>query len=178
MSVAVVVLAAGAGTRYGGAKQLHDIRGTPMLERVLGAARDSGIDERVVVLGAGAEAVLEAVDLLGARPVVSVRWRDGQAASLATGLDAVSAGAALVVLGDGPGLDPEALRRLAAARLPDRPDEPLAADYGDGRSHPVLLPRGIWPQLPRTGETPGRGLAVRLVDCRDLPPPGDVDYAD
>jgi len=32
--------------------------------------------------------------------------------------------------------------------------------------------------LPSTGETPGREVPVRLVDCGDLPPPGDVDYPD
>ncbi|HVI20037.1 MAG TPA: NTP transferase domain-containing protein [Gaiellales bacterium] len=178
MTLAVVVLAAGAGTRYGGAKQLHPVAGRPMLERVLAAARDSGIEERVVVLGAHAESVLGAVDLQGARAVVSDRWRAGQAGSLTDGLAAVEGEAALVVLGDGPELDSEALRRVAAARMPTRPEEALAADYGAGRSHPVLLPRPVWAALPLTGETPGRSIPVRLVDCSDLRPPGDVDHAD
>jgi hypothetical protein len=40
-----------------------------------------------------------------------------------------------------------------------------------------VLPRAVWPLLPVTGETPGRGLAATLIDCSDLPDPGDVDYA-
>jgi CTP:molybdopterin cytidylyltransferase MocA len=175
MTTAVVVLAAGAGSRYGGAKQVHDSAGRPMLERVLEAVEQTGIGERVVVLGAHAERVLGAVDLHGARAVVSARWPDGQAASLHDGLAALSADAALVVLGDGPGLDPRALTRLAGAW---DGETALAADYGNGRSHPVLLPRSTWPSLPTDGETPGRSVDVRLVDCRDLNPPGDVDYAD
>ena len=76
------------------------------------------------------------------------------------------------MLGDGPRLSADAVRRVAAV------GEPAAADYGSGRSHPVLLPRAVWGSLPSTGETPGREVPVRLVDCGDLPPPGDVDYPD
>jgi hypothetical protein len=53
----------------------------------------------------------------------------------------------------------------------------LAADYGAGRSHPVVIPRSLWSRIPRRGDTPVRPLGADLVDCRDLRPPGDVDYA-
>jgi CTP:molybdopterin cytidylyltransferase MocA len=175
VTAAVVVLAAGGGSRYGGVKQLHDAGGRPMLERVLAAVEQADVGERVVVLGAFADRVLAAVDLHGARAVVSDRWSEGQAASLHDGLATLSADAAVVVLGDGPGLDPRAIARLVGAW---NGRTPLAADYGSGRSHPVLLPRSTWPELPQSGETPGRSVAVRLIDCRDLHPPGDVDYAD
>ena len=174
--IAAVVLAAGEGRRFGGPKQLHRVDGAPMLERVLVAVEEAGIAERVVVLGARAGDVLEAVDLHGARAVICEGWRDGQAASLHAGLAAVSeeADRALVVLGDGPALDPRAVRRMAGAPTTARV---LAADYGAGRSHPVVLPRALWDQLPLHGETPVRPLGAELVDCRDLRPPGDVDYA-
>jgi CTP:molybdopterin cytidylyltransferase MocA len=174
--IAAVVLAAGEGRRYGGLKQLHAVDGTPMLDRVLTAVERSGISERVVVLGARAGDVLAAVDLHGARPVICEAWRDGQAASLQAGLAALppDADRALVVLGDGPGLDPAAIRRMAGSVPGERV---LAADYGAGRSHPVVIPRSLWGQIPRHGETPVKPLGADLVDCRDLRPPGDVDYA-
>jgi len=174
--IAAVVLAAGEGRRYGGLKQLHSVDGVPMLDRVLGAVEHAGIPERVVVLGARAGDVLAAVDLHGARAVICETWRDGQAASLHTGLAALpqDADRALVVLGDGPALDPDAVRRMAAHPAARRV---LAADYGAGRSHPVVIPRTLWAQIPRQGETPVRPLGAELVDCRDLRPPGDVDYA-
>src|SRR4051794_35767064 len=82
-----VVLAAGEGRRFGGRiKQLHDVGGRPMLERVLAVMASAGLGDLVVVLGANSDAVLEAVDLQSARPVVSPRWADGQAASLADAL--------------------------------------------------------------------------------------------
>jgi CTP:molybdopterin cytidylyltransferase MocA len=176
--IAAVVLAGGAGRRYGGAKQLHDVGGRPMLERVLSAVAAASVSDRVVVLGARADEVLAAVDLHGSRPVVCDGWESGQAASLRCGLDALelTVAAALVVLGDGPGLHAQALARVADA-WDGRPGSVLAADYGNGRSHPVLLPRAVWADLPATGEAPGRELPVDLVNCRDLQAPGDVDYA-
>jgi molybdenum cofactor cytidylyltransferase len=171
-TAAILVLAAGEGRRFGGVKQLHVIDGRPMLEHVLIAAAASDVECRVAVLGAHADAVLAGIDLNGARPVVSERWADGQAASLRTGLRALPDGIteAVVVLGDGPRLSAEAVRRVLLAGKGVR-----AADYGAGRSHPVVLPRDVWASLPSSGETPGRALPARLIDCRDLPAPGDID---
>jgi molybdenum cofactor cytidylyltransferase len=174
--IGAVVLAAGEGRRFGGRKQLHPVDGLPMLERVLQAVAAGGVGERVVVLGAHAGDILAAVDLHGARAIVCEAWRDGQAASLHAGLSAlpVEVDRALVVLGDGPTLDPAAVARMAEAPSGTRV---LAADYGAGRSHPVVVPRPLWKEIPRHGETPVRPLGADLVDCRDLRPPGDVDYA-
>jgi CTP:molybdopterin cytidylyltransferase MocA len=171
--LAAVILAAGEGRRYGGAKQLHRIDGRPMLEVVCRTVAAAGIAERTVVLGARAAEVAAAVDTHGARVVTCERWREGQAASLQCGLAAQdpSVTEALVVLGDGPALSAEAVRRVAHGA------GPRAADYGNGRSHPVVLPRAIWTALPVRGDTPGRAVEVTLVDCTGLPEPGDVDYA-
>jgi nicotine blue oxidoreductase len=176
--IAAVVLAAGAGRRYGGAKQLHPVDGSPMLERVLAAVAAAPVDDRVVVLGARADAVRTGIDLHGVRPVLCDAWADGQAASLRCGLAALDPAveAAVIVLGDGPRLRAEAIARVVD-EAPRHPGAVLAADYGGGRSHPVLLPRTVWASLPAIGETPARGLPAAMVDCRDLEPPGDVDYA-
>jgi CTP:molybdopterin cytidylyltransferase MocA len=173
-TIAAVVLAAGEGRRFGGPKQLHLIDGITMLERVLIAVERSGIATRLVVLGARAERITAEVPLHGAVAVLSPRWADGQAASLKTALETLPERIeeALVVLGDGPGLDPRAIRRTAAAGRGVR-----AADYGRGRSHPVVLPRACWAALPEAGDTPGRDLEATLIDCSGLPEPGDVDYA-
>jgi CTP:molybdopterin cytidylyltransferase MocA len=172
--LAAVILAAGEARRYGGPKQLHPVGGRPMLEVVCETVAASGIGHRTVVLGARAEQVAGAVDTHGAATVVCERWRDGQAASLRCGLESLDASVeeALIVLGDGPSLSAEAIRRVAAG------SGPRAADYGSGRSHPVVLPRSTWPELPARGETPGRSIGVLLVDCSDLPEPGDVDYSE
>ncbi|HET6849479.1 MAG TPA: nucleotidyltransferase family protein [Gaiellales bacterium] len=174
--LAALILAAGEARRYGGAKQLHPVGGRPMLEVVCATVAASGIAGRTVVLGARAGQVTAAVDMHGAAIVVCERWQDGQAASLLCGLESLAPDVdeALIVLGDGPWLSAEAIRRVAGGSG----SGPRAADYGSGRSHPVVLPRSSWSSLPTRGETPGRTVNVRLVDCTDLQAPGDVDYSE
>ena len=82
--IAVLVLAGGAGRRFGGAKQLHEVDGRPMLERVVAIVNAAELGEVVVVLGARAGEVAAAVDL-GTRAGGGVRalgGRPGRIASL------------------------------------------------------------------------------------------------
>ena len=158
-----VVLAAGASSRYGVAPPKQQ----ELLPAVLAALRASSAVGGILVV-------------LGAHPVdtdeATVRcpdWELGPGASLRCGLAALpgDAEAALIVLADGPGLDPRALDRIAAAWRTDGGDV-VAATYGGVRLHPVLLARAAWPLVPDEG---ARGLEARLVPCDDLDPPGDID---
>lgn len=159
--ISAVVLAAGASTRFGSPKQAVLLE--PVLERVRGS---SAVGEIVVVLGAH--------DL--ATSVRSIRcpdWELGPGASLRCGLNALGddAEAAVVVLGDGPDLDPRSIDRVVAAwRAGAGPL--VAATYGGVRLHPLLLARESWTDVPDAGL---RALPAELVRCDDLSPPGDVD---
>jgi nicotine blue oxidoreductase len=82
--------------------------------------------------------------------------------------------AAIVVLADGPDLAPAAIDRVAEAWRAEGGDV-LAATYGGKRSHPVLLARAVWGEVPDEGARP---LPARFVPCDDLGSPGDVDFAD
>jgi CTP:molybdopterin cytidylyltransferase MocA len=85
----------------------------------------------------------------------------------------LDADAAVVVLADGPRLDPRAVDRVVESWR-NGTGERLAATYdGANRSHPVLLARSTWDDVPDDG---ARALEVTLVPCDDLRPPGDVDY--
>ena len=176
-----MLLAAGAGSRFraagGGRKLLAAWNGMPLLEWPLRALAAADLRDRVVVLGAGADEILAAVDLHGARAIVNPDYADGMATSLRAGLAALDGGceAAIVALGDGPHLHPHAIGRVLAA-LPTAGDGVAAAAYGGTRGHPVALVRDAWPRLPVTGEAGGRALGdVLLVPCDDLGHPGDVD---
>src|SRR5439155_9024718 len=94
-------------------------------------------------------------------------------ASLRCGLAALppEAEAALVVLADGPDLDPRAVDRVVESWRSEGGDA-VAASYGGVRLHPVLLGRAAWPSVPDEG---ARAIEARLVACDDLSPPGDVD---
>ena len=80
MRIGGLVLAAGEGSRFGGTKQLAAVGGRPMLEHALASV--AALSPRVVVLGHEAEAILAAVSLQGAQPVVCRDWASGQSASL------------------------------------------------------------------------------------------------
>jgi molybdenum cofactor cytidylyltransferase len=174
-----LVLAAGAGTRFGGAKQLADLHGTPLLEHALRAMAAAQLGRVVVVLGASAEEILGQVDLHGAAPVICDRWEDGQSASLAYGLSTVDdAEAALVVLGDQPRLSPQAIERVLQARDPGV--EAVRASYYGEPGHPVLLERSLFARLRDVSGDRGarnllRSVKTREVSCDDLGGGEDVD---
>jgi nicotine blue oxidoreductase len=158
--IAAVVLAAGASSRYG----TDPPKQADLLPQVLEALRHSCVDEVVVVSGAHE------------LPVESVRcdeWARGPGASLRCGLAALGddVEAAVVVLADGPDLDPGAVDRVVEDWRAGGGDV-VAASYGGVRLHPVLLARDAWPLVPDEG---ARALEARLVACDDLRPPGDVD---
>jgi CTP:molybdopterin cytidylyltransferase MocA len=155
-----VVLAAGAATRFGSAKQRL------LLPRVLERVRASCVDDAVVVLGA------HEVET-DARTVHAHDWEDGPGASVRTGLKALAPEieAAVIVLADGPNLSAAAIDRVVATwRAGGSPV--LAASYGGVRGHPVLLAREVWATVPDEG---ARALEPQLVPCDDLGAPGDVD---
>jgi CTP:molybdopterin cytidylyltransferase MocA len=109
-------------------------------------------------------------------PVESVHcpdWERGPGASLRCGLVSLppEAEAAVVVLADGPNLDPRAVDRVVEDWRTNGGDA-VAATYGGVRLHPVLLARALWADVPDEG---AKSLPARLVSCDDLTPPGDVD---
>jgi molybdenum cofactor cytidylyltransferase len=176
-----VVLAAGAGSRFGGGKQLAELGGRPLLEWALAALAAAPVDERVLVLGCGARSIAEEVDLHGARVVVCERWQEGQAASLASGLSALAgagAEAAVMTLGDQPHLSPQAIERVLAARGDGA--AAVRATYAGEPGHPVLLERELFePLRDVTGDHGARNLLLRVktraVPCDDLGGGADVD---
>jgi nicotine blue oxidoreductase len=161
MSVAAVVLAAGAATRFGEPKQRLLVG--EVLDRL---RRSTAVDEIVVVEGA------YELDV-DARIVHCEEWERGQGASLRCGLGALEpqVAAAVVILADGPDLAAAAVDRMVASWQEGAGDI-LAASYGGVRGHPVVLGRSVWASVPDEG---ARALEPVLVPCDDLGAPGDVD---
>jgi CTP:molybdopterin cytidylyltransferase MocA len=155
-----IVLAAGESRRFGRPKQQLLLE--PVLERV----RRSSVPEALVVLGAH--------DVPSSAPAVHCPdWERGRGASLRCGLRSLGpeVAAAVVVLGDGPDLSPDAIDRVVEVWR-ESGAEVVAATYGGDRGHPVLLTRAVWERIPDQG---ARSLPALLVPCDDLGAPGDVD---
>ncbi|MGN6444504.1 nucleotidyltransferase family protein [Amnibacterium sp.] len=177
-----LVLAAGAGSRYGSPKALaRTPDGEPWIRRAVRTLLAGGCDEVVVVLGAEAA---DAAALLPAeaRAVVTERWREGLGASLADGVAALpEADVALVSLVDLPGLPPAVVERVLDA---GRGRAALARAVYDGRpGHPVLLGRDHWAGFRDAlrGDRGGRSYlethGAQHVECGDLFTGEDVDRA-
>jgi CTP:molybdopterin cytidylyltransferase MocA len=174
-----LVLAAGAGTRFGGRKQLAELDGRPLLEHAVRAMTNSPVGRVVVVLGALVDEVTATVDLHGAEPFTCERWDEGQAASLACGLaELKDCEAVVVTLGDQPRMSPDAIGRVIGARGAGA--AAVRATYWGAPGHPVLLERDLFDAFRDvTGDHGARNLLlsvpVRDVPCDDLGGGDDVD---
>ncbi|MGN6168903.1 MAG: nucleotidyltransferase family protein [Solirubrobacteraceae bacterium] len=173
--IAGLILAAGAGSRYGSSpKLLADLGGRPLLEHAIEAqCLVPELDPIAVVLGAHSAAILERVDFMRARPVLCASWREGIAASLRCGSEALSdARRVIVTLGDEPLMSPKIITRFLDAAPGTR------ATYDGQPGHPVVLGSE---QLRGVAELSGdRGARELLrggptIECGALGPRGDVD---
>jgi molybdenum cofactor cytidylyltransferase len=188
--ISAVVLAAGASTRFGRTKQLALLGGEPLVQHVVDAAAEAGIDEIVVVLGHEAEAVQAGMRLPPTgRLVVNARFAEGQSTSLGAGLRACHpcSEAAVVLLADQPGIRPEHVRALVAG-FRDSGSEVVRLRFRDAPG-PALLARRTWPEVSAlSGDTGARALfsqhpeRIRWVSVdedapRDIDLPEDLDRA-
>ena len=189
MTVAGLVLAAGAGSRMGTPKAILDYRGEPLISRAVRTAFAGGCDLVFAVLGAEVEQAGSYAAAAGASIVVNSAWADGMGVSLRAGLDAIEASApdasaALVLLVDQPHITKAAVAAVLSAQR-DPADETVlaAAAYEGERGHPVLLGRAHWPGLRPTliGDVGARAYLrehrdeLILVPCEALADPRDLD---
>lgn len=185
LPLAGLVLAAGAGRRFGGPKPLAVYRGEVLVARALRSVAggcDAGVT--VVVGAAGADVAAAARAALPAvRVVANADWATGLAGSLRAGLAAQPAHAAavLVLLADQPAVTPADLAALRAAWLAD-PGRIVAAGFAGTAGVPAILPRGTWPALAAlTGDQGARTVIAEAADRIVVPLPNaarDVDTPD
>ena len=175
MDVHWLLLAAGAGRRYGGPKALVD----DWLSRSLAVLSRGGCGGLTVVLGAEADRARRLVPE-GVEVVVADDWDEGMGASLRAGLRSLPpADAVLVHLVDLPDVSAVVVARVLAAAT--GPATLARAAYAGTPGHPVLLGHDHWAVIAEgaAGDRGARGYlaahAVDLVECGDLATGHDVD---
>lgn len=118
--IGVVVLAAGAGKRFGGGKLLAELDGRPLLRHVLDAVRATRPGRCVVVVGDDAERLRSVIAGGDETSVVNPDPAAGLSGSVRLGVREClrlmpGAQGVLVVLGDQPRISPEVIRALAGS---------------------------------------------------------------
>lgn len=171
-----ILLAAGAGRRYGKPKVLVD----GWLDTAIAALLGGGCADVVLVLGA---AVVTAP--AGSRAITATNWAHGLSASVRAGLaEADRGGAEYAVLHvvDTPDVGSAVVARVLAAARAD-PSGLARAYFGHRPGHPVVIARRHWLGVRAmvSGDTGAAGYlrtqpGVAQVDCGDLAGGLDVDH--
>ncbi|MFC3651398.1 NTP transferase domain-containing protein [Dyella humi] len=171
-SPVILLLAAGEGSRFGGAKQLADVGGEPMVRRVARMLLDTETPV-LAVTGAYADEVEAVLDDLPLSLVRCEDWHLGMGQSLAAGARELMhlfphASSVLVVLADQPLLDIESLRSMLQrhALVPDRM---LATQQHGTQGPPALFPRDCFDALAKlSGSHGARALLQRNASRVEL----------
>lgn len=160
---AALILAAGAGSRFGSLKQLVPLHGKPLLQHAIDAAAGVLPNNVYCVLGNGASAIEAAVS--DARFIQNEHWSAGMGGSLAAGVMALADDYdwLLVMLGDQPAVTAQHLQRLVAA-LPGV--DCVCSRYGAARGVPAIFTRAWYPRL--AGLQGDRGAQALLRDQREV----------
>jgi molybdenum cofactor cytidylyltransferase len=192
MKLEAIILAAGAGSRFGGGKLLAPWGDGVLLDGAMATAFAAPVDLVSVVWG-GDRRVVSAARTFADRAGQSGRLRlvhaehhaDGMAQSLKTGVAAVdpAAAGAFVFLGDMPRIAPSIPTRLAEALAGGA--MAAAPSFASRRGHPVLFAAALFPQLSAlSGDRgaaqvlAGLGEALALVASPDDGVLFDVDRPD
>ena len=146
-----IVLAAGASSRMGKAKQLLELNGQPMVSRMCFLAKAAGFDAVLVVTGARQKLVEKAVPDF-AYTAHNTNWASGMGSSVYTGLTWAiehfpELSCAGVILTDQPFLSSALLTQMLRS-LKDNDEASGAAAFYQGQlGVPALFSAALFPEL-------------------------------
>lgn len=181
-TIEAIVLAAGAGARFGGGKLTAAWRDGVLLDGALSAAFAAPCRTVAVTFGAD-PAVAKAARAFAERKGATDRLRlieaadhaEGLAASLRAGLASLpaDAAAAMIFLGDMPDLPLRIGEALADALAPGT--EAAAPVWEGRRGHPVLIRRSLFAQVAALRGDRGAGALLAALGPRlaQVPAPSD-----
>ena len=186
-NVGAIVLAAGRSSRMGSNKLLAQIRGKPLVRYAVEAALGSAASGVYVVTGNEADAVASTLEDLPASIINNPEYTTGLSSSLRFGLKALpdQADAALILLGDMPGVRRELIDKLIAAFNPGEGRCICVATRSGKRGNPVLWAKRFFPEMEvLEGDVGAKHLMAQYaelvceVEADDDGPLDDIDTPD
>ena len=185
MRLGAVLMASGAGRRFGGNKLLHPVEGIPMMERVL-AAVPAELFIRACVVSCYPDILVLAGER-GYLPVPNPDAAQGQSASVRLGLSRLTdLDGVMFCVCDQPWLRRSSVERLLAD-FSAHPDHICSLSWKGERGSPAVFPRDLFPELlALTGDRGGGGVirahrdrlrlveAYRSEELQDMDTPFDL----
>jgi CTP:molybdopterin cytidylyltransferase MocA len=152
MTVAAIVLAAGASRRLGQPKQLLMHGGETMIERAIRLANEAGFAPVITVLGAYHDLIRKVVRFSNSAPVINSAWDQGISTSIQVGLAALEDSAAqasgvLMLACDQPRLSAEHLRAMLEVFCAQAALAIVASAYQGVLGIPAVFPRKVFAEL-------------------------------
>lgn len=149
--VGLIILAAGASTRMGTPKQLLQYRQQSLIHYVIEQAIASVCRPVIVVLGANAERIIPAVELLDACIVENLQWSVGMSTSIAVGIEALNeikpdVEAVVLMLCDQPFVTTQTINQLVEV-YQSTGKHIVASEYAEIWGVPALFNRSLFSKL-------------------------------
>lgn len=180
--VVALVLAAGRATRFGSAKLLALLDGSPLIQHCVDRVCASAVDDVIVVAGDRIEEIRHTISDTRARVMRNPHPEDGLASSLRAGVAAApEAGALIIVLGDQPRIDPAVIDALISMWRRGE-GRIVVPRYRGTQGHPVLFDGSLRAELlVLTGDRGAREvIATHEKEVAwfavDADAPHDVDF--
>jgi molybdenum cofactor cytidylyltransferase len=169
--ISAMVLAAGRSRRMGAQKLLLPYRGQPLIAHVVDEVLGSPVDHVIVVTGKEGSSIVEALADRRVHIVANTNPNDEMLHSVRCGLSAIpdEAEAAMVALGDQPGITADIVARLVRS-FQATPRGIVVPTHKGQRGHPLLFAMRYRREILASHE--GRGLRGLLEahpqDVREL----------
>lgn len=167
MSFYAIILAAGESTRMGSPKALLKIKDKTFLEHIIQTIHDAGIVQKIVILGHGAETIIQSIDSeriqkdFSVKILVNEDYRRGQLSSIQTAVKSLpkSAKAIIVCPVDRPLISSKLLNQLVTTFNETKAPVVLPI-HNAKRGHPMIFSSNVFKEILRAPEDVGARAVV------------------
>jgi len=165
VKIGCVLLAAGAGKRFGGGKLLYEVEGEPMIARALRLYASIPFSARVCVARREDRTIQTLAQQSGCNVAINPDPERGVGTSVSIGTETVlllehELDGILYAVSDQPYLTPESVLRLMDA-FSKHPERIASLSWQGKRGNPAVFPLDCWSELMQLREDVGGAAVIR-----------------